>query len=247
MNRSLIPLTLGLAVSALAGEAPKVSLIQYRVGASLGDEIPFEVKPMGHEYGAQLAFLVKGEGLVSFKEDSVAIDRFTSRDGKELSKSGNGKPNWKEGSFPKVSEDANLASFSIELRGDLMEKIEGGTLEGSVTMFAGGETDKGNGTLSKGAKPVEIGPFKVSIGKPGMFGGDGTAIKVQGDYASIIEIVVTDGGEKLNSSGSSWSGDTKTFSFDKAAGDKLEVSISYWKNLKEIKVPIEVTVGEAAK
>ena len=111
---------------------------------------------------------VKGEGLVSFKEDSVVIDRFTSRDGKELSKLGNGKPDWKEGSFPKVSDDANLASFSIELWGDLMGKIEGGTLEGSVTMFAGGETDKGDGTLSKGAKPVEIGPFKVSIGKPGV-------------------------------------------------------------------------------
>ncbi|MFC7336184.1 hypothetical protein ACFQY0_03270 [Haloferula chungangensis] len=243
MNRILIPITLSLAAKTVDAAEPEVSLVQYQVGASLSDEVPFDVKPMGHKYGAQLAFLVKGESLVAFKEDSVVIDSITSRDSKELSKSSNGKASWKEGSFPKVGEDGNLASFSVEIRGDLMGKIEGATIKGSVVMLTGGETDEGSATVSKGAKAVEIGPFKVSIAKGGMFAGNGTSIKVQGDYASIIEISATDGGKKLDSSGSSWSGDTKTFSFGKADGDSLEVSIRYWKNLTEIKVPVSVTVG----
>ena len=234
---------LGFISTASAEETISVQLVQYRVGASLGSEVPFNVKPMGHDYGAELSFLVKGKGLVSFKEDSVAISRFTSRDGKELYKSPNGKANWEESPFPKVAENGSLASFAVEFKDDLIGKVEGGTIEGSFSMFTGGETDKDSANVTKGAKAVEIGPFKVSIGKSGMFGGDGTSIKIQGDYASIIEITAKDGDKKLNSSGSSWSGDTKTYSFDQAKAEQIEVTISYWKNLSEVVVPFKATVG----
>lgn len=243
MKTALFPIMLGLAGAVTAEDSFKVELVQYKVGSSLGDEVPFEVKPMGHKFGAELSFLVKGEGLVAFKDDSVVIKSMIDRDGKELSKNTRGKAVWKEGSFPKVSEDGDLASFSVELRGDLMGKLEGATIDGSVVMSTGGETDKGSGKLSKGAKPVEIGPFKVSIGKAGMFGRDGTSIKIQGDYAAIIELEVKDGDKKLDDSGTSWSGDTKTYSFEKAEAKELDVTISYWKNLSEVTVPIKVTIG----
>ena len=53
---------LGFISTASAEETISVQLVQYRVGASLGSEVPFNVKPMGHDYAAELSFLVKGKG-----------------------------------------------------------------------------------------------------------------------------------------------------------------------------------------
>ncbi|MGB6219703.1 hypothetical protein [Haloferula sp.] len=244
MNPTAFLIVPGLLTTALAEDPISVRLVQYQVGASLSDKVPFEVKPMGHKFGAELAFLVSGPNLVAFKEDSVVIDRMLDRDGNELSKNKRGKSIWEEGSFPKVSEDGDVGSFTVELRGELMGRLEGAKVEGSVVMFTGGETDEATGKLIKGAKPIDVGPFKVSISSGGMFGGkDSTSIKVVGDYASIIELEIMDGGKKLNSSGGSWSGDSKTFSFSKAENSELEVRVSYWKNLSETKVPFQITVG----
>ena len=68
---------------------------------------------MGHEAGVKLSFLVRGENLVAFKDDSVDIKTFKLADGKEISKTRAGKGNWEQESFSKVSEDGKLGTFTV--------------------------------------------------------------------------------------------------------------------------------------
>lgn len=230
---------------ALAAAPFEVNLVQSRVGRPLGDEVPFEVKPMGHEAGAEFSFLIRGENLVGIKDDSVDITTFTLGDGRQWARTRSGKPNWKQESFPKVSEDGKLGSFGVSFPGDLFGVVEGATLDGSIVAITATKSEEAKIELTAGDKTLQkLGPFEISASAGGgLFGGggDGTPITVKGDHKAIIEVVVMDGDQKLDGSGSSWSDDKKTYHFDKAKGEKLAVTVRYWVDLKEETVPFKMS------
>jgi hypothetical protein len=237
-------IALSLLPLVLAAEPFQVSLLQVQAGRPVGEELPFDVKPMGYEPGAKLAFLVRGENLVAFKDDSVEIKSFKLGDGREWSRTRSGKANWKQGSFAKVGEDGKVGSFSVEFPGDLLGVLEGASLDGSITAVTASKSEEKKIELTAGDKTLQpMGPFEISAGAGGgLFGGgsDGTSITIKGDPKAVVEITVMDGGAKLEGNGSSWSGDSKTYFFKKAKGEKLAVTVRYWTDLKEEAVPFKM-------
>lgn len=236
-----------LASSGLAQDAFEVRLIQCQIGKPLGDEVPFEVKPMCHDAGVKLTFLVTGQNLVAFKDDSVDIKSFTLGDGRQWARTRSGKPNWEQESFSKVGEEGTIGSFAVKFPGDLFGAVEGSTLEGSITAITASKPEEGKAEVTLGDKTEhKVGPFTVSAGGGGggggLFGGggDGTAITVKGDHQGVIEVVAMDGDTKLDGSGTFSSGDSKSFQFDKAKGKTLAVTVRYWTDLKEVAIPFKM-------
>lgn len=242
--KPLILASLLLASSCLAQDAFEVRLIQCQIGKPLGDEVPFEVKPMGHDAGVKLSFLVTGQNLVAFKDDSVDIKAFTLGDGRQWARTRSGKPNWEQESFSKVGEEGTIGSFTVKFPGDLFGAVEGSTLEGSIMAITASKSEEGKAEVTVGDKTEhKVGPFAVSAGGGGgLFGGggDGTTITVKGEHQGVIEVVAMDGDTKLDGSGSSWSGDSKSFHFAKAKGKTLAVTVRYWTDLKEVAIPFKM-------
>ncbi|MEK7949895.1 hypothetical protein [Luteolibacter soli] len=221
-----------------------VSLLQVQAGRPLGEDVPFEVKPMGYEPGAKLSFLVRGENLVAFKDDSVEIKSFKLGDGREWSRTRSGKANWKQESFSKVGEDGKVGSFTVGFPGDLFGSLEGASLDGTITAVTASKAEEKKIELTAGDKTKKpLGPFEISAAEGGGFlggGGDGTSITITGDHKAVVEITVMDGGTKLDGNGSSSMNDAKTYHFDKAKGEKLAVTVRYWTDLKEEAVPFKM-------
>lgn len=238
-------IALALLSPVLTAAPFEVSLLQVQAGLPFGEEVPFEVKPMGYEPGVKLSFLVRGENLVALKDDSVDIKSFKLGDGREWSRTRSGKANWKQESFSKASEDGKLGSFTVKFPGDLFGAIEGATLDGTITAVTASKSEEQKIELTAGDKTKKpLGPFEISAGSGGggLFGGggDGTSITLTGNHQAVVEVIVMDGATKLDGNGSSWSNDTKTFSFDKAKGGKLAVTVRYWTDLKEEAVPFKL-------
>ena len=235
---SLVPLVL------TAGPF-EVSLVQVQAGRPLGEEVPFDVKPMSYEPGAKLAFLVRGENLVAFKDDSVEIKSFKLGDGREWSRTRSGKANWEQESFAKVSEDGKVGSFTVKFPGDLFGALEGASLDGAITAITASKAEEKKIELTAGDKTKKpLGSFEIAVseGGGGLFGGgsDGTSITLTGDHKAVVEVTVTDGDKKLDDNGSSSFNDSKTYHFDKAKGEKLDVTVRYWTDLKEEVVPFKM-------
>jgi hypothetical protein len=212
-------MTLSVCVAAsmltpIFGQSAK--LVSVTAAAGVPEGADFQVKPMGYKYGVTLHFFVTGENMISFDKESLKAD------------------GWKLGSFPKVGDDGTQASFSIQKKGDYLGKVDKIKAEGSVLIFTGGETKTLTQKMKVGDKVIEVGPFKVNAGKAkGMFGGEG--VHVRGDIKKVKELMVLQYGKKLESNGTSWSGDSKTFNFKDLKGE-VEVSLTYWPNLKKTEV-----------
>ena len=191
-------------------------LVSVTAAAGVPEGADFQAKPMGYKYGVTLHFFVTGDNMISFDEKSLKAD------------------GWKLGSFPKVGEDGTEASFSIHKKGDYLGKVDNIKAEGSVLLFTGGETKTLTQKIKVGDKAIEMGPLKVHAGKAkGGFGGEG--LHVRGDIKKIKELKVLQDGKELDSNGSSWFGNSKTFDFKELKGE-IEVSLTYWTDLKKIEV-----------
>lgn len=242
--KSSVAAALALVLPSVAAE-PEVRLVQYQVGAALSDEVPFEVKPMGHQYGAILELLVSGEDLVAFRDDSLEITALNDRDGEPLVSGRGRNPGWKETSFPKVAEDGTVAKFGIEIAGDLMGRIEGAVVKGSIGMQTASEEESVREILEVGGPATSFGDLEVKLSRRKGFGGGPPTlgVVVVGDHAAVIEVTVEAGGGSLEGRGSSWSGDTKTFDFGEQDLDEAEVEIRFWSDVADIEVPFEIVVG----
>ena len=212
-------MTLSVSVAAsmlvpVFGQSAK--LVSATAAAGIPEGADYQVKPMGYEYGVTLHFFVTGENMISFDKESLKAN------------------GWKLGSFPKVSDDGTQASFAIQKKGDYLGKVDSIKAEGSIMLFTGGETKTLTQTITVGDKAVKVGPFKVNAGKSkGFFGGEG--VHVKGEIKKIKEVKVLQNTKELDGQGSSWSDDAKTFNYKGLKGE-VEISVTYWPNLKKTEV-----------
>lgn len=239
-----------IACGGIAGEGPNITCkpVMVTACAELPASIDFQTRPMGYELGVNISYLVEGEDLIGFKEDSLNVTAITTADGKDISKKRNGKPAWKQGSFPKITDDGKYGIFSIEISENAFGKTDGLLVNGSVVALTGSDrqTKKFTFKLSE-AKVEEVGGLKISLTgakksteKEGFFGGGGFGVQVSGDIAKVAEVGMSEGETKIDRQGSHWSGSQRTWNFAKPAGDTVSVEITWWNKL----APVTVSLGK---
>lgn len=207
-----------LLVSAL--QAQEVKHIMTAVSGGLPEAADFSIKPMGYEYGVKLSFLITGNNLIMVDEDSLKTE----------------ESGWKLGAFTRVNPDGTLATFSVTKKGEYVGKEGEVRVKGSLTIVTGQNTKTETFTLNKKAAPVVVNDMKVSLGEKNVFGGQG--VKVNGDFSCIKSIVVKQDGKELDDSGTSWSGQKKTYQFS-GIEDGAEVSLTYWTDIEEKTIEFE--------
>lgn len=244
-------LTLVLLTSCVfAGDAPTITCkpIMITSCAELPASIDFQTRPMGYELGVKIAYLVEGEDLIGFKDDSLSVTAITTADGKDISKKRNGKPAWKQASFPKTTDDGKYGIFAIELSENIFGKADGLTVNGTIVALTGGDRQTKKLTFKLSESKVEdVGGLKISLTgakktaeKEGFFGGGGFGVQVSGDINKVAELGLSEGDNKLDRQGSHWSGTQKTWNFAKPAGDTVTVDITWWNKL----APVTITIGK---
>ncbi|MBA2480504.1 MAG: hypothetical protein H0V44_07565 [Planctomycetes bacterium] len=234
-----------------AEDAPALTVrpIQIIACEAIPAEVPFEVKPMLHDPGFRISYLVEGRDLIGFKDDSVVIDSMITPDGRDISKKPNGEPTYKMMSFPKAADDGKFGVFQVECSDNQFGKVEQLAITGRVIALTGTKSTKGTVELALDDKaPQTLGIYKVSpaSGKP-IFGGDGSGmgITVSGELDRIIAITASEGGKELERSGSAGSDHERTYSFAKAAGKTVSLTITWWEDRTER--PVSFAHGVAKK
>ena len=247
-------LLLVLIASALtAADAPVITCkpVMITACAELPASIGFQERPMGYELGVKISYLVEGQDLIGFKDESLMITAITTADGKNIANKRNGKPAWKQGSFPKTTDDGKFGIFSIEVSENVFGKTDGLSVTGTIVALSGSDRQTKKATLKLSeTKTEDVGGLKVSLvgtkkdkpaaaGPTPFFGGGGDfGVQVAGDINKIAEVVLLEGTTKLDAQGSSWSGSERTWNFAKPAGDSVTVEITYWNKLATVTVPI---------
>lgn len=226
------------ALSAADSPAFTCKPVMISAGAELPAAIGFTDRPMGYELGCKIAYLVEGEDLIGFKKDSLLITAITTADGKDFATKRNGKPSWKQGHFPKTTDDGKYGIFTIEVNENLFGRTDGLNITGTIVALSGTDRQTKKLTLKVGdAAAEDVGGLKVVLvsdkSDPDDFG-----VQVTGDIAKVAEITVLDGTTKLTSRGSSWSGTQRTWNFAQPAGATVTVEFTWWNKLTMVTVPI---------
>ena len=251
MRPTMLLILTACTLAAADGPAVTCKPVMITSCAELPASIGFQERPMGYDLGVKISYLVEGEDLIGFKEDSLVITAITTADGKNIANKRNGKPAWKQGSFPKTTDDGKFGVFTIEVSESVFGKTDGLSVIGTIVALSGSDrqTKKAAFKLSE-TKTEDIGGLKVSLigtkkgkdaevgPKPFFGGGGGFGVVVAGDITKVAEVVLLEGTTKLDSQGSSWSGSERTWNFAKPAGDSVTVEITYWNKMAAVTVPI---------
>lgn len=222
LTHSII-LSLGLlSTPALAQDKTAITAkpVTVSISSKLPASISFQDKPFGHKEGASVTFFLQGANMVSIDRDSFTDSKWTVDFNSRVSDSG------KTGSISLNNQ--SFAGESSEIK-----------IDGTVNVLVGSNVQTKKIKLKKGAKPTQLPGFTMALtlgdGK-GFFGGS-KGVKVIGNFDKIKSVSVKRNGKDKSNQGSSSSNDTKIFNFDDIK-DGEEVTITYWKNTKEIAVKL---------
>ncbi len=236
-------LATALAAAEPAAPAFSVRAVQVLSSAPLPGDLPFELKPFGHETGFKIWFLVEGADIIGLDEKSLAITSLTAADGRDLAKQRNGKPTWKLDSFPKVSDDGRRAVFAIECSAEAFGQAESAKLAGRIGLLTGSERQEQELAFDP-AKPskAEVGKLALEFGAKGFGfggGGDGYGIKISGPLATIASLEIVDGDKRIRSNGWSGSDGARTYQFEKPAGAAPKLAIAWWGRSAQVMVDLK--------
>lgn len=164
--------------------------------------------------GINLTYLVKAKNIIQIAEKSFFIK----------SKNYEG---WKCGSFPRISEDANAASFFIEKQGKLLGKIDQTQIEGTTDDQTGTALISKSLTLMNFDEPLHIDDFLYNLleGK----------LKIEAQHKLIKDITVEQHDKELSTFGSGWSNNTRAYNY-KGIAKGAKISFSYWDGVVPRKV-----------
>lgn len=229
---------LGLAASSAPGLAQaqgaaafSARAVQFRSSAPLPGTIPFEKKPMGHNTGFEIVYLVEGRDLAGLKDDSLQLTALRGRDGSDLSLTRAGTSPVELGPFPETTDDGRHLLFSVRSGEDLFGRVDERSLRGSVVVFTGSRRTSGELDLVPTGGPQQLGPFQVEP-TAGAMGGE-IGVTVKGPLPALINVLQIRDGRTVAAEGSSWDGTQKTFYFA-SGGDALpRVRLNYWTDLAE--------------
>lgn len=162
--------------------------------------------------GIRLTFLVKAENIVEIMKKTVETK---------------GSTGWECASFPRISENAKAATFVIEKEGDFLGKSSNATVEGTIEIQTGTKLVPKSFSLLAYDEPLRMDNFEFTLKED--------KLKVDGNHKLIKEITVEYNDKILDTRGSSWSDNTRTYNYV-GIGKGAKVTFSYWDGLVTKKV-----------
>ena len=134
---------------------------------------------------------------------------------------------WKCGSFPRISEESAAATFNIEKKGEFLGKFHDTKVEGTIEIKTGTKLIPKAFSLLTFDEPFRMDNYVFTLldGK----------LKVEGNHKLIKEINVVYNGQIIETRGSSWSDDSRTYNY-KGIGKGAKITFSYWDGLVTKKV-----------
>lgn len=240
--------------------------VGYKDCAEFPGDIKFHDTPSFCSGKNSIAIMISGEGISSIKDDSLKISSLTLGD-RDISKNRLGSKSYSMGSFPKVTESGKHAIFELEIDKPIFGELSKVKVDGEIVVLTSdelGETSKDGINLSTGFSE-KMGPYKVSSAKEGGESGVGDvlrggisqafsgllgeedskqneaiSIKVVGDLDALVGVDLIENGKVVESQGSFWSGNEKTFNYYGVSSKVVNIKLRYWKNMKEVPVKIQV-------
>jgi len=219
MKNSSIPaltILLMLAPSTLFAEVPSLQskLVAVSANTGLAEENDDVERLFNHSSSPaiRLTFMIKAKNIVQVMPKSVTI------------KDSEG---WKCGSFPRISEESAAATFNIEKKGEFLGKFHDTKVEGTIEIKTGTKLIPKAFSLLTFDEPFRMDNYVFTLldGK----------LKVEGNHKLIKEINVVYNGQIIETRGSSWSDDSRTYNY-KGIGKGAKITFSYWDGLVTKKV-----------
>ncbi|MCP9927089.1 hypothetical protein [Cyanobium sp. CH-040] len=234
-----MPIGLGFAAPGLLGRVQAqqqatpltARAVQFRASAPLPGTIPFEKKPLGHDTGFEIVYLVQGRDLTGVKEGSLQLTSLRGRDGSDLSLTRTGNSPVQLGPFPEATDDGLHLLFSVQSGEDLFGRVDERSLRGSVVVFTGSRRESGELSLTPASPPQALGPFQVQPAAgaaPAAMG-----VTVTGPLPALINALQIRDGRAVTAEQTSWDGTQKTFHFPTGGGASQRIRLNYWTDLQE--------------
>lgn len=198
----------------LADEKPITSkLIDLSASVSVGkDEDLQRLVNYNSNPGIKLTFLIKEENIVQIMEKSVVTKDSTG---------------WKCGSFPRIAESATAATFVIEKEGEFLDKLNDTKVDGSIEIKVGTKLVPKSFSLLAFDEPFRMDDFVFTLLED--------KLQVDGNHKLIKEITVEHNDKILETRGSSWSDESRTYNYV-GIGKGTKITFSYWDGLVTKKV-----------
>jgi hypothetical protein len=229
---------------------------KYPEGAK--DILPFSFQ----DTFVEIYYLIDGENLAGFKEDSFKVESIITKEGKDLVKTEKDVAELR-GLSGKVSNDGKFATFAVSIKKNEFLKTDDMQVKGEITLLTGTKRATEQAVLKVDSKEiVKAGPYKLrfstqpkdALGESveQSFGQifnmkkiETVEVGIDGPRDATISVQVVDGKERLGSRGTSWSSgsDEVMHSLPKVKGNEMKIVIEYWTDLKEQKIKF----GEASK
>ena len=155
----------------------------------------------------RLTFMVKTKNIIQVMKKSVTT---------------NNSEGWKCGSFPRISEDSEAATFVIEKEGDFLGKANETKVEGTIEIQTGTKLIPKTFSLMSFDEPFRMDDFVFTLLQD--------KLKVEGNHKLIKELIVEQDDKILNTYGSGWSNDSRTYNY-KGINKGAKITFSYWDGL----------------
>jgi len=151
----------------------------------------------------RLTFIVKAKNIVQVMEKSVVTKN----------------KDWKCGSFPRISDQGDATAFIIEKKGDFLKKPNAAKVAGTIDIQTGTKLISRTFSLMSYDEPFRMDNFVFTLLED--------KLKIDGNHKIIKEITVEHNDTIIETRGSSWSNDSRTYNY-KGIGKGAKITFSYW-------------------
>ncbi|MEM9445394.1 MAG: hypothetical protein AAGA18_08570 [Verrucomicrobiota bacterium] len=231
---------------ALSPPSIKIKPIQIVSASPIPKDLQDPDKPIGHQEGLQIYYLLEGKNLVGINKDSFKLD-FLTMAGKEDFLEQQGR-NLTHVSiiYTKFSEDKKYGIFALHIPCDKFYSKPDISFRGSAKILSSESPETASILLSmESNEKKRVGPFEIEKnGANASFFGisldakKGLGIKLQGPIEILSKIEVLDGKKPLSISGGIYENGGKTFFYRLPKAENVKVVCHYWSNAQEIPVII---------
>jgi hypothetical protein len=192
----------------------------------------------------QIFYLLEGTNIAGV--DSLVIDTIKTPDGVDVSKDRNGRPTYALGYRTNLTPDRKYGVFCVNVTGSQFGKVEKLEVKGHVVALIGSRREeKTIEVKATGENPLQVGPFTIKIKQEGKARRESgldepkpIQVTIAGPQSHMIDEIFKDGNEEIHWPSSFGSAERRVYSLAKPKRGKLTLTLSYWLDLKEVKVPL---------